>query len=156
MKNPQNLLNGFPMDKRYTLEILQEFQKEYSYISADNLKLISGYLGIPLSTVFSMATFYKALSLDKKGKFIIKVCDGTACHIRGAIPVLEEIKSALGISEEETTADGLFSVEVVNCVGSCALGPVVVVDEDYYGNVKPDVISGIVDNYRNGGKTDEC
>ncbi len=155
MENPQTLLKRFPAERRHTLAILQEFQKEYNYISAENLKLIAGYLSIPLSAVFSMATFYKALSLDKKGKFVIKVCDGTACHISGAKPLLAEIKTALGISAGETTADGLFSVEVVNCMGACAMAPIVVVDEKHYGKVKPDAIGGIVEKYRNGGRTDE-
>lgn len=155
LENPHTLLKRFPSDRRHTLAILQEFQKEYSYISAENLKLVASYLNIPLSTVFSMATFYKALSLDKKGKFVIKVCDGTACHIGGALPLLAEIKAALGINPGETTADGLFSVEVVNCMGACAMAPIIVVDEEHYGKVKPDAIGDIVGKYRNGGRTDE-
>lgn len=155
MENPQTLLKRFSPDKRHTLALLQEFQKEYSYISAENLKMISGYLGIPLSAVFSMATFYKALSLDKKGRFIIKLCDGTACHIGGAKPVLKEIEAALGIGTGETTADGLFSVEVVNCLGTCAMAPVIVVEEDYYGNFRPSDVGSLVGKYREGGSADE-
>ncbi len=128
------VLQQFVPDKRHSLAILQEFQRQFGYISEKDLHLISSYLGTPLSSLFSLATFYKALSLEKKGTFVIKVCDGTACHIRGSIPVLDEIKKALGINEFETTADGLFTLEVVNCVGSCAMAPVVICNEEYFGN----------------------
>ena len=101
------ILQKFPAQQRFSLAILQEIQKEYNYISAEHLKAAADYLSLPLSQLFSMATFYKALSLDKKGKFIIRVCDGTACHIRGSQNILVEIERALGIREGETTEDGL-------------------------------------------------
>ncbi len=132
----QDILNRYPKEQRYSLAILQEMQKTYGYISVDSLTALSGHVNVPLSELFSLATFYKSLSLTKKGKFIIKVCDGTACHIRGSITVLEEIKRTLQIEEGETTADGLFSLEVVNCVGSCAMAPVVICGDEYFGNVK--------------------
>jgi NADH:ubiquinone oxidoreductase subunit E len=142
------ILKGFKPDKRHSLAILQEFQKQFGYISADNLKQIAAYLDIPISELFSMATFYKALSLDKNCKFIIKVCDGTACHIRGSVIILEEIKNALGIKEFETTPDGFFSLEVVNCVGSCAMAPVVVCNDEYFGNAKKGDGEKIIKKYR--------
>jgi len=132
----EEILITFPSAKRFSLAILQEVQKEYKYISPDNLKAISNYLAIPISDIFSMATYYKSLSLEKKGEFIIKVCDGTACHIRGSLSVLDEVKRALNINEGETTPDGLFSLEIVNCVGACAMAPVVICNQDYFGNVK--------------------
>ena len=130
------ILERFPPDKRHSLAILQEFQRQFGYISEKNLQQTAAYLQIPLSSLFSLATFYKALSLEQKGTFVIKICDGTACHIRGSVPILEEIKNALGIDEFQTTKDGLFTLEVVNCVGSCAMAPVVICNEKYYGNVK--------------------
>lgn len=142
------ILQKFPAQQRFSLAILQEIQKEYNYISAEHLKTAADYLSLPLSQLFSMATFYKALSLDKKGKFIIRVCDGTACHIRGSQNILGEIERALGIREGETTEDGLFSIEIVNCVGSCAMAPVVICDEDYFGNVAPGGGEQIVETYR--------
>lgn len=129
------ILKTFPKAQRFSLAILQEVQKEYHYISSDNLKAVATYLMLPISDIFSMATFYKSLSLEKKGKFILKICDGTACHIRGSLSVLDEVKRALHIEEGETTPDGLFSIEVVNCVGSCAMAPVVICDQEYFGNV---------------------
>lgn len=132
----QEILERYPPEQRYTLAVLQEVQKEFGYISPNHLLAISNRLGIPVSEIFSIATFYKALSLDKKGKCIIKVCDGTACHIRGSAGILEEVKRALRIGEGETTPDGLFSIEIVNCVGSCAMAPVVILGKEYFGNVQ--------------------
>ena len=133
--NINDILNRYTPEQRHSLALLQEVQKAYGYISSNNLLAISSYLNVPVSEIFSIATFYKALSLTKKGRIIIKVCDGTACHIRGSINVLEEIKRTLHINEGETTPDGLFSIEIVNCVGSCAMAPVVICGEKYHGNV---------------------
>jgi len=143
-KNIKDILGKNPHGQRYSLAILQEVQKEYGYISPEHLTAISFHLRVPVSEIFSIATFYKALSLDKKGKIIIKVCDGTACHIRGSATVLEECKRALNINEGETTPDGLFSIEVVNCVGSCAMAPVVICGEQYFGNVQTGQSSAII------------
>lgn len=132
----KEVLGQYPPEQRYSLAVLQEVQKEYGYISPNNLLAISSYLGVPISEIFSIATFYKALSLNKKGRCIIKICDGTACHIRGSVNVLEEVKRALKINEGETTPDGLFSIEIVNCVGSCAMAPIVICGKEYHGNVQ--------------------
>ncbi len=135
-KNIKEILDKYPKQQRYSLAVLQEVQKEYGYVSPNNILAISTHLEIPVSEIFAIATFYKALSLEKKGKIIIKVCDGTACHIRGSMNVLEEIKRTLGIKEGETTADGLFSIEIVNCVGSCAMAPLIICGEEYHGNIQ--------------------
>ena len=142
------ILSHYPQAQRYSLAALQEVQKEYGYISPNNLLAISSHLDVPISEIFSIATFYKALSLNKKGKIIIKVCDGTACHIRGSINVLEEIKRALKIKEGETTPDGLFSIEIVNCVGSCAMAPVVICNDEYFGSVQTGQATEIIDSVR--------
>lgn len=147
-RNIKEILSHYPPEQRYSLALLQEVQKEYGYISPNNLMAISSHLGVPVSEIFSIATFYKALSLDKKGKCIIKVCDGTACHIRGSVNVLEEVKRALKIKEGETTPDGLFSIEIVNCVGSCAMAPVVICDKEYHGNVQIGRAKEIIDDAR--------
>jgi len=147
-KSIDEILEGYPREQRFSLAILQQIQKENKYISADNLKAVAEYLSVPVSQVFSMATFYKALSLNKKGKLMIKVCDGTACHIRGSVSLLDEIERSLGIKEGETTPDGLFSIEIVNCVGSCAMAPVVICGEKYYGNVQIGKGKEIVESHR--------
>lgn len=141
----KDILKNYPHEQRHSLAILQEVQKEYSYISPDHLQAISYYLRVPVAEIFSIATFYKALSLDKKGKIIIKVCDGTACHIRGSETVLNECKRALQIDVGETTPDGLFSLEVVNCVGSCAIAPVMVCDNEFHGKLQSGQITPIID-----------
>lgn len=90
---------------------------------------------MPVSELYAIATFYKTLSLTPKGKHIIRVCDGTACHIRGSVTLLDSIQSVLGIAPDETTSDGLYSLEVVNCLGACALAPVMIIDDVWYGQM---------------------
>jgi NADH-quinone oxidoreductase subunit E len=111
------VLEAYPKEKRYSLAILQDMQRKFGYVSRESLKAVSEYLGIKFSSLYSMATFFRALSLKPKGKYVIKVCDGTACHIRGGHVVLNAIERSLGIKTGETTKDSLFSVETVNCVG---------------------------------------
>ena len=146
----EKILSGYPAEKRFSLAIMQDIQREFNYISRDALELISGYLAIPLSKLYGMATFYRALSLEPKGKHIIKICDGTACHIRSSQAILAEIEKLLEISPGEMTKDGLFSLETVNCVGACALAPVMVIDGDYHGKMSPKDIAGIVEQYKGG------
>ncbi|QSZ67554.1 NADH-quinone oxidoreductase subunit NuoE [Methanofollis aquaemaris] len=131
----QEILGAYPRDPRHLLAALQDIQAEYSYLSVESMKEVARYLGVPESQVFSVATFYKALSLVPLGKKVIKVCTGTACHLRGAPRLVEAIEGALGIRDGETTADGVFTLQTVNCVGACAMAPVVVVNERVYGKV---------------------
>lgn len=133
--------------------MLQDLQKEYGYIPKEKLLELSQYLDIPLSKLYSMATFYKALSLKPKGRYIIKVCDGTACHIRSSKSLLDEIENSLGIKPGETTKDGKFSLEVVNCLGSCAIAPVMVINDRYYGKLTSSKVREILREY--GGAGDE-
>ena len=112
------------------------------------MEALSEYLSCPLSSLYSMATFYKALSLKPKGRHIIKLCDGTTCHIRGSMNLLDGIERILGIKDGETTEDGMFSLELVNCLGSCALAPAMLIDETYHGKVAVDELPKILDPYR--------
>ncbi len=146
-----DILQSYPQEQRYCLAIMQDMQKKYNYIPREGMERLAEYLGCPLSSLYSMATFYKALSLKPKGKHIIKLCDGTACHIRGSSSLRDGVTRILGISDGETTEDGLFSLELVNCLGSCALAPVMVVDENYHGKVAVDKLSEILDSYRKEG-----
>lgn len=143
----QTILQKYPKEQRYTLAILQDIQREYNYIPKESLRILAAHLNTPLSKLYSMATFYKALSLTPKGDNIIKVCDGTACHIRSSMVVIDEIEKSLNIKPGETTADGRFSLETVNCLGSCAIAPVIVVNETYYGKVTPARIREILGEY---------
>jgi NADH-quinone oxidoreductase subunit E len=116
--------------------ILQDVQKELRYLPQDALRHVAERLGVPLPRVYSVATFYRAFSLKPRGRHIIKVCVGTACHVRGAPKVLEEFERTLGVRAGETTYDFEYTLLTVNCLGCCALGPVVVIDEEYH-SVKP-------------------
>ena len=121
--------------KAALISILQDVQDKYNYLPKDALKMVSELLCIPLIDVYCLATFYKSFSLTPRGKHLINVCLGTACHVRGAPRILDEIKRKLGIEEGGTTEDKEFSLESVNCLGACALGPVVVVDDVYHGQM---------------------
>jgi NADH-quinone oxidoreductase subunit E len=142
------VVESYPKDKRYSLAILQDLQRSFGYVPKEALEALACYLGIKISTLYSMATFYRALNLKPKGKHVIRVCDGTACHIRGAPVLLDALQRTLGIQAGETTGDGLFSVETVNCLGACAIAPVMVVDGQYHPKVKPDQVEVILKTYR--------
>ncbi len=146
----KEIITGYPCEKRFSLAIMQDIQREFNYISRDALELVSEHLLIPLSKLYGMATFYRALSLEPKGKYIIKVCDGTACHIRSSLVIISELEKLLEISPGQMTKDGLFSLETVNCLGACALAPVMVIDGEYHGKLSPKDIAGIIDRYKGG------
>jgi len=117
------------------IEILQDIQKEFGYLPEDVLISVSRKLSIPLIEVFRVANFYKAFSLTPRGKYIITICSGTACHVRGSVKLVDEVLGYLKLNPGETTEDNLFTVEKVNCVGACALGPVVIINGKYYDHM---------------------
>ena len=143
----RKILDGYEPDQRYALAMLQDMQHEFNYVPEEGIVLAAEYLGTSKAQLYSMATFYKALSLKPKGEHIIKICDGTACHLRQSTNLMEGIRRALGIGPGDVTEDGLFSMELVNCIGSCALAPVMVVDEDIYGSVRAEQIPSILAQY---------
>ena len=145
-----SLLDAYPKEQRYALAIMQDMQRLFGYVPREGLEKLSVYMGRPLMALYSLATFYKALSLKPKGEHVIKVCDGTACHIRGSSNLISGIKRTLGIDPDETTKDGVFSLEIVNCVGACALAPVMVIDGKYYGKVTAESLPGIFKAVREG------
>jgi NADH-quinone oxidoreductase subunit E len=117
------------------ISVLEEIQARYRYLPREAMSLVSEWLGVPLSQVYSVATFYHAFSLVPRGKHKICVCTGTACHVRGAVQVLDRLETRLGVAPGETTRDREFTLETVNCLGCCALGPVVVLDDEYEGQM---------------------
>ncbi len=125
---------------------LEEVQERYRYLPPEALILASEQLGLPLSQAYSVATFYNAFSLKPKGKHCLHVCMGTACHVRGSPQVLDRLESKLGIKAGETTRDHLFTLETVNCLGACALGPIVVTDEEYSGQMTTQKIDRLIKN----------
>lgn len=128
------------------VEVLLDVQDALGHVPEDAMKRIAQALGVPLMSVYSVATFYKALSLKPRGKHVCTVCMGTACHVRGAPLLLHELESQLGVEPGMTTPDGLFTVERVNCVGACAMGPVVIVDGAYKHAMTPAGLRRLVRN----------
>jgi len=150
----EEITNHYPREQRFALAIMQDIQREFHYVPEDALPVIKEWVGTSQGQLYALATFYKALSLKPKGKHIIKLCDGTACHMRGASNLVGGIERHLGIGPGDRTPDGQFSLELVNCVGSCALAPVVIVDETYYPKVTMEALPGILDAYKVGGELD--
>ena len=130
------------------IHALQDLQAQFGYIPGQAVELLCQHLEVPISKAFSAATFYKAFSLQPKGEMVIRVCTGTACHIRGAQTLVDEICTTLGIAPGGTTKDLKFTLETVNCVGACAMAPVVSLNGEYHGNVQP----GTVTRKIQGGK----
>jgi NADH-quinone oxidoreductase subunit E len=143
----ETIIDRFQGDKAQLVSILQDIQAEYYYLPKDALEKVSQILNIPLSQVYSVATFFRAFSLTPRGRHLIKVCLGTACHVRGAARVLEKMERDLGVSRGETTDNLKFTLETVNCVGCCALGPMVIIDEEYFGQMKSDKVSSLLAEY---------
>ncbi len=119
------------------VEVLQDLQESYGYLPEQELYRVSESFGVPLIEVFRLANFYKAFSLKPRGRHLVTVCTGTACHVRGAPRMLDEVVAQLEIGPGETTEDRAFTLETVNCLGACALGPVVVVDGEYHDHMSP-------------------
>jgi NADH-quinone oxidoreductase subunit E len=132
------------------ISILLEIQKEYNYLPKLALDTVARELDMFLSEIYSIATFYKAFSLKPRGKHIITVCLGTACHVRGGSKIADALSRELSIEPGETSEDRQFTLETVNCLGACALGPVIVVDEEYYGNMSVGMVEKILKRYRRG------
>jgi NADH-quinone oxidoreductase subunit E len=130
------------------IEVLQDVQEAHGYVSESAIRTISEALAVPLIEVFRAASFYKAFSLAPRGRHLITVCMGTACHVRGARRMLDEVLGQLGVAPGETTDDGLFTVECVNCLGACALGPVVVLDGTYYHHMTPAKLRRLIQSLR--------
>ena len=133
------------------MSCLHEIQDMCGYISEDNQKYLAHELGVSLAEIYGIITFYNRFSLTPKGKYNIQVCLGTACYVKGANLLYDELKKKLGISEGETTKDGLFSLEGVRCLGACGLAPVVVIGEEVYGKVTVNMIDEILDKYKRLG-----
>ena len=141
------IINTYGAKKSNLIAILQKVQEDFRYLPEDVMTYIGTKIeGLSPATVYGVATFYAQFSLEPKGKYEIKVCDGTACHVRGSMPVLTALKSRLKIKEGQlTTDDGLFSLETVSCLGACGLAPVVVINEKVYPQMTSDAIKVIID-----------
>jgi len=135
LKKVEEILSRYDQAEHSLIAVLQDLQKEFNYLPQEALKLVSERLGVPYSQTYHVATFYKAFSLIPRGRHLITVCTGTACHVKGAPLILDALKRELGIGPGETTPDMEYTLETVNCLGSCALAPLVVIDGVYHGKM---------------------
>lgn len=146
-KEVNTILSQYKRDSSSIIAILQDIQEREKYLPRDVLEYIAQRLDMPLSKIYHLSTFYQAFSLEPRGKHLINVCLGTACHVRGAAKLIDRLESDLKIHTGETTADRAFSLETVNCLGACALGPVVVVDGEYHGQMGPEKVGDLLQTY---------
>jgi len=130
------------------IPLLQQIQEKYGYLSESNLKRVSEYTHTPLSKIYGVATFYSQFRLTHPGKHLVRVCQGTACHVLGAVEIMDHFKEQLGIEEDGTTADGLFTLESVRCLGCCSLAPAMMIDNETYGRLTRDKVDDIIASYR--------
>jgi len=138
-------------DKSALIAVLQDIQESFNYLPKDALKTAGKALGVPFSRVYEVATFYTAFSLKPRGEHIVKICMGTACHVRGAAAIQDKMERTLCIKPGETTSDNKFSLETVNCVGACALGPVVVIDTEYHGQMTMNKVDKVIGKVKGEG-----
>ena len=134
-------LEALGYEEKSLISILQEIQEKYSYLPREVFPYLSKKMGLSEATIYGVATFYENFSLEAKGKYVIKVCDGTACHVRKSIPILEKLRSELGLSDQKkTTDDQLFTVETVSCLGACGLAPALTVNGEVHPAMTPDKV----------------
>jgi len=144
----KSFITKYNHKKSALIGILQEIQAEYNYLPKNALIFVSREMNIPLIDIIGVATFYSAFSLEPKGDHIIKVCLGTACHVRGGPKILDEFEKKLGIKPGHTTEDRQFSLDTVACLGCCAIGPVVVVDDNYHAQTTIRKVDSILNKYK--------
>jgi len=141
------IINKYDCDKGQLVSILQDIQAEYYYLPKEALIQVSESMAIPASRVYDVATFFRAFSLEPRGKHFINVCLGTACHVRGAARILEQIERSLAIKRGGTSKDRKFTLETVNCMGCCAVGPAVKIDGEYFGQMSTDKVEGLLTKF---------
>lgn len=145
----ERILQAFPAGRRDALiPLLQAVQTEFGYLPQDALRAIAVHLHLPAAKVFGVATFYNQFRLQPVGTHTVRVCRGTACHVRGSKQLLDAMSDHLGVRPGETTPDGTFTLETVACLGACSIAPVVMVDGDFHGAVKGNSIAKMLDSYR--------
>jgi len=139
---------GKPHHESYLISILHRVQGVYGYLSDEHMNAVAQLLQVPATRMMGVATFYHFFRLRPKGKYVISVCLGTACYVKGAVEIAARFKKELGIDFGQTSSDGMFSLEVSRCVGTCGLAPVVMIDEEVHGKLKPDQVPALLDKYR--------
>jgi NADH-quinone oxidoreductase subunit E len=141
------IIDKYEGEEGFLIQLLLDIQREFNWIPKEAIERISARLQVPLSRIYRVVSFYKVLSLKPVGRHVIQVCLGTACHVRGGPRILEEVENTLGIGAGTTTDDMKFTVNRVNCIGCCALGPVMIIDNDYHGKLSPAKVKDILAHY---------
>ncbi len=144
----KEILEKYEKDKSNLIQILNQVQEKYGYISQEAQREISEYLDISMAEVYGVITFYSRFTLKPKGKYNIAVCLGTACFVKGSEKVLDKVKDILKIDVGQTTEDGLFSIEATRCVGACGLAPVFTVNDEVYGKATPEMVESVIKKIR--------
>ena len=145
------IINKYHGSTSHLLAMFQDIQREYRYVPKEAIKFVAGELNMPLAKAYEVVTFYKALSLTPRGRHTVHVCMGTACHLRGGPNILDAFERELSVGVGETTENGLFTLETVNCLGACALAPLVRVEEKDFGKTTPGGVKKIINEF-NGGE----
>ena len=149
MDRVAQIIDSYGCEKAHLIAIMQDIQSEYKYLRVDVLELIAEKLHISVAKVYSVATFYENFSLEAKGKYIIKVCDGTACHVRKSQPIFNAISEYLELEgKQKTSADGLFTLETVACLGACGLAPVVTINDEVHSKMSPELAIDLLEELR--------
>lgn len=144
----ESLVHKYGAKKEALIPILQDIQSDLNWLPEEVLKAVAEKLQVPLMDVYGIASFYRTFSLKPRGKHIITVCVGTACHVRGGQRIVDEIGRRLEIAPGETTQDKNFTLETVNCLGCCALGPIVMIDGEYYGEMTTRKVGPVLETYQ--------
>ena len=149
MTRVEEIIDSYGAKRSNLIAIMQDVQAEYKYLSVPVLELIAEKLNIGVAKVYSVATFYENFSLEAKGKYIIKVCNGTACHVRKSQPIFDALHDYLGLTgEKKTSADGLFTLETVACLGACSLAPAMTVNDEVFAKMSPESAIALINVLR--------
>jgi NADH-quinone oxidoreductase subunit E len=149
------VIGKYPKSREQLITILQEVQAEYGYLSTESINRISGYLNLPSSKIFGVATFYNQFKLKAPGRIQIAICRGTACHVKGSLNLLDACRQILGIEVGETSRDGLFSLETVACLGCCSIAPAMMVNGKFFGRLDKKRVEELMEKWRAAGRVEE-
>ena len=148
VKKINEICDRYADERTPLMMILSDIQKEYGYIPLEVQELVSERTGVPVAEIYGVVTFYSFFSLKPKGKYVIGVCLGTACYVKGAQQIIDKFSDILGIGAGETSADGLFTIDALRCIGACGIAPAVTINGKVYPKVSVDAVKGIVDEYK--------
>lgn len=140
-------------DKGCLIALLQDVQESYGYLPEDALRDVAEFVGMPVCSVYGVATFYNQFRLTPLGKYVVRICRGTACHVKNSANILTALETELGIKAGETTRDRIFTLETVACIGACSIAPVIQINDEYYGRTSVQEIPKIINKYRKAEKS---